>query len=149
MGDALLGLLRAAHGLTAAVWLGLALVGAWNPALLSAARGAGGWSARAVAQTSWWALLVTGAALMLDRLADPSGVSGPYVALLGLKLGCVAAIGVLGMVGSAADSRSGAERAQGWRSRMPRERVLLGLGLVAFELGSILTSVYEAALRGG
>src|SRR5579883_2399025 len=88
MGDVLLALLRAAHGLTAAVWLGLALVGVWNPALLNAARGAGGWSPRAVAQTSLWALVITGAVLMLDRLADPSGASSLYVGLLGVKLAC-------------------------------------------------------------
>jgi xanthine/uracil permease len=90
MGEVLLALLRVAHGLTAAIWLGLALVGAWDPALLRAARARGGWSARAVAQTSLWTLVITGAALMLDRLADPSGVSGTYVALLGVKLAAVA-----------------------------------------------------------
>jgi hypothetical protein len=149
MSEALLGLLRAAHGLTAAVWLGLALVGAWNPALLAAARGAGGWSARGVAQTSWWALLVTGAALMLDRLADPSGVSGSYVALLGLKLACVAAMGVLGVVAASPEPRSEPPVRQAWLTRARRERLLLGLGLAAFALGSLLTSAYEAALRAG
>jgi hypothetical protein len=148
MSEALLGLLRAAHGLTAAVWLGLALVGAWNPELVVAARGAGGWSARAVAQTAWWALLVTGAALMLDRLADPSSVSGPYLALLGLKLGCVAAIGILGLIAPAEPSAQ-STHARAWLTRGRRERLLLGLGLAAFVLGSLLTSAYEAAVRAG
>src|SRR5919199_6777312 len=98
MGEALLALLRVAHGFTAAIWLGFALVGVWKPDLLAAARSAGGWSPRAVAQTSLWALVITGAVLMLDRLADPSGVSGLYVVLLGAKLGCVAAMGLLGLV---------------------------------------------------
>lgn len=147
MGEALLGLLRAAHGLTAAVWLGIALVGAWNPELLRAARGAGGWSARSVAETSWWALLVTGAALMLDRLADPSGVSGPYVALLALKLGCVAVMGVVGLMAPAPDSSGPDPRRESWLTRARRERLLLALGLAAFVLGSLLTSAYEATFR--
>ena len=72
MGEALLAALRAAHGLTAAVWVGFALVGAWDPALLAATRGAGGWSARAVAQSSLWALVITGAVLMLDGSPTPA-----------------------------------------------------------------------------
>ena len=148
MGEALLALLRLAHGLTAAVWVGFALVGAWNPGLLAATRSAGGWSARAVAQTSLWALVITGAILMLDRLADPSGVSGLYVAFLGIKLACVAAMGVLGLVPPAPEPPPGAAARQPWLTRARRERTLLALGLAAFILGSLLTSAYEAAVRG-
>ncbi|HZR97906.1 MAG TPA: hypothetical protein VFE37_04320 [Chloroflexota bacterium] len=149
MGDALLALLRAAHGLTAAIWLGFALVGAWQPELLAASRGAGGWSARAVAQTSLWALVITGAVLMLDRLADPSGVSGLYVALLGFKLACVAAMGLLGLVSPAAEPPADGAGRRPWLTRARRQRLLLGLGLAAFVLGSLLTSAYEAAFRAG
>lgn len=148
MGEVLLALLRVAHGLTAAVWLGLALVGAWNPALLTATRRAGGWSGRTIAQTALWALVVTGAVLMLDRLADPSAISGPYVALLGLKLSSVAALGLLGLVPPAPEPSGGAPR-RSWLTRARRERLLLALGLAAFVLGSLLTSAYEAAVRVG
>jgi hypothetical protein len=148
MGEVLLALLRVAHGLTAAIWLGLALVGAWDPALLRAARARGGWSARAVAQTSLWALVITGAALMLDRLADPSGVSGTYVALLGVKLAAVAGMGLLGIAAPASEGPDDAGR-RPWMTRGRRERLLLGLGLAAFVLGSLLTSAYETAVRAG
>jgi hypothetical protein len=149
MGEALLALLRVAHGLTAAVWVGFALVGAWNPELLAATRGAGGWSARAVAQTSLWALVITGAVLMLDRLADPSGVSSLYVAFLGIKLGCVAAMGLLGLVPSAPEPTPATAPRRPWLTRARRERLLLALGLAALVLGSLLTSAYEAAVRAG
>src|SRR5581483_3716524 len=106
MGEVLLALIRVAHGLTAAVWLGLSLVGLWSPSILGAARAGGGWSLWAVAQTSLWALVVTGAVLMLDRLADPSAVSTVYVALLGLKLAAVALMGLIGLVVPAPEQSS-------------------------------------------
>lgn len=135
MGEGLLAVLRAAHGLTAAVWLGVSVVAVLSPAALADAR-RGGLSLRGLAQASLWALVVTGAILMLDRLADPA-VSTLYVVLLGAKLALVAAMGLLGL-GVAARALKG-ER---------RERVLLALGLGAFVLGSLLTSAYEAVLRG-
>ncbi|HEY7065652.1 MAG TPA: hypothetical protein VII06_29525 [Chloroflexota bacterium] len=148
MGEVLLALIRAAHGLTAAIWLGLSLIGLWSPGVLAAARQGGGWSLRTVAQTSLWALVITGAVLMLDRLADPSAVSSTYVALLGLKLAAVALMGLIGLVAPSPDpgAAGGATR---WLTRERRERLLLGLGLAAFVLGSLLTSVYEAAFRAG
>jgi xanthine/uracil permease len=145
MGDGLLALLRVAHGLTAAVWLGISLVAVLSPPALAAARAAGGLSLRGVAQTALWALVVSGAILMLDRLADPA-VSTLYVALLGLKLALVAAMGLLGLIAPAAGpDESGWRR---WLGGARRERVLLGLGVGAYVLGSLLTSAYEAVLRG-
>jgi hypothetical protein len=145
VGEGLLALLRAAHGLAAAVWLGVSLVGALAPPALAAIR-ARGWSLRTIAQVSLWALVVTGAVLMLDRLADPA-VSTLYVVLLGLKLALVGAMGVLGLLAPAM-AAAGAERGWRWLTPLLRERVLLGLGLGAFALGSLLTSTYESALRG-
>ncbi|HZU05455.1 MAG TPA: hypothetical protein VFB73_05740 [Chloroflexota bacterium] len=146
MGEGLLALLRAAHGLAAAIWLGVSLVGALAPSALTVIR-ARGWSLRTVAQVALWALVVTGAVLMLDRLADPA-VSTLYVALLGLKLALVGAMGMLGLLaprGAGAGEPNGGWR---WLPLLQRERVLLGLGLGAFVLGSLLTSAYESALRG-
>ena len=148
MGEGLLALLRAAHGLTAAVWLGVSLVAVLSPGTLEAARAAGAWAPRAMAQTSLWALIVTGAILMLDRLSDPS-VSPLYVGLLAFKLALVAAMGLLGFVLPAAEADSiTPHRQRRWLTRARRERVLLALGLGAFVLGSLLTSAYEAVLRG-
>ncbi len=148
--DGLLVLMRVAHALTAAVWLGVSLVAVLSPGALDAARASGAWAPRAVAQTSLWALVVTGAILMLDRLADPA-VSPLYVFLLGLKLACVAAMGLLALVPPAPEPASHAWWAagHGWLTRGRRERVLLALGLAAFSLGTLLTSAYEATLRGG
>jgi xanthine/uracil permease len=145
MGDGLLALLRVAHGLTAAIWLGVSLVGVLSPAALVAARTAGGLSLRGLAQTALWALVVSGVILMLDRLADPA-VSPLYVVLLGLKLALVAAMGLLGLVPPA--DRPGEAGWRHWLGGVRRERVLLGLGVGAYALGSLLTSAYEAVLRG-
>jgi hypothetical protein len=144
MDDGLLALLRVAHGLTAAIWLGVSLVGVLSPAALAAARASGGLSLRALAQTSLWALVVTGAILMLDRLADPS-VSTLYVVLLGIKLALVAGMGLLALVAPADAAAVGWRR---WLTARRRERALLGLGIGAYVLGSLLTSAYEAVLRG-
>ena len=132
MGDGLLALLRVAHGLTAAVWLGVSLVGALSPAALVAARTSGGLSWRGLAQTALWALVVSGAILMLDRLADPA-VSTLYVALLGLKLALVAAMGLLGLMApTAGPDEAGWRR---WLHGARRERILLVLGVGAYVLG--------------
>jgi hypothetical protein len=147
MGDLLLAIIRVAHGLTAAVWLGFSLVGVLSPGTLAAARAGGAWSARTVAQTSLWALVVTGAVLMLDRLADPRGTSSLYVLLLGLKLALVAAMGVVSLLGAAPAGESAGPG--GWLTRARRERLLLALGLGAYALGSLLTSAYEVTARGG
>ena len=181
MGDVLLALMRVAHGLAAALWLGVSVVGLLSPPALAAAR-AGGLSLGALAQGSMWALVVSGAVLMLDRLADPS-VSTLYVALLGLKLALVLTMGLLALVpplpdgvrppahghhvrreqpprrllGRALGRRIEAwwergerilARPRAWLTRARRERTLLALGLGAFVLGSLLTSAYEAVLRG-
>ena len=146
----MLAVMRVAHGLTAAVWLGVSLVGVLSPGALEAARASGAWVPRAVAQTSLWALVVTGAILMLDRLADPN-VSPLYVLLLGVKLACVAGMGLLALAPAAVEPGSTAHgpARRGWLSRSRRERLLLALGLGAFVLGSLLTSAYEVDLRGG
>ncbi|MBX5492650.1 MAG: hypothetical protein IRZ14_15985 [Chloroflexi bacterium] len=150
----LLAIIRAAHGVTAAVWLGVSLAGVLSPTWLSAARASGRLSLRALAQFSMWALLVTGALLTLQRLADPA-VSPLYVGLLAFKLALVGAMGLVALAaptplanvgGSAAAPRPGR-----WRLALAapwRERLLLGLGLAAYVLGSLLTSAYEAVLRG-
>jgi hypothetical protein len=139
MDQGLLALLRVAHGLTAAVWLGVSLVGVLSPEALRGARARGAWAPRAVAQAALWALVLTGVVLMLDRLADPA-VSPLYVALLGLKLALVAGMGLLALVPPSA--------AGGRLSPARREQVLLALGVGAYALGSLLTSAYEAVLRG-
>jgi hypothetical protein len=58
-------------------------------------------------------------------------------------------MGLLALVPPAAPP-PGARAAPGraWLTRARRERLLLALGLVAFALGSLLTSAYEAVLRG-
>jgi xanthine/uracil permease len=144
MSEGLLALLRLAHGLTAAVWLGVSLVAVWSPDALAEARRRMGFSLRGLAQTSLWALVLTGAILTLDRLADPS-ISGLYIAVLALKLALVAAIALLGRVPPAVDATGW----RGWLAAPRRDRTLLALGFGAYALGSLLTSVYEVILRGG
>ncbi|HLI28823.1 MAG TPA: hypothetical protein VKZ60_17295 [Chloroflexota bacterium] len=144
----LLAVIRAAHGLTAAVWVGVSLAGVLSPDWLAAARARGRVSLRGLAQFALWALVATGALLTLQRLADPA-ISTLYVVLLAAKLGVVAAMGLAAVVLPA--SPPGGRPLTGWRQALAgrqRERVLLGLGLGAYVLGSLLTSAYEAVLRG-
>lgn len=150
MADTLLALMRAAHGLAAALWLGVSVVGVLSPAALASAR-AGGLSLRALGRVSLGALVVTGAVLMLDRLADPA-IGTLYVALLGLKLALVGAMGLVALAlpapaaGNPAALAGSGGRLARWAA-LGRERLLLALGLGAFVLGSLLTSVYESLSR--
>lgn len=149
----LLAIVRAAHGLTAAVWVGISLAGVLSPGWLAAARAGGRVSLRALAQFSLWALVVTGALLTLQRLADPA-ISSLYVALLAVKLGLVGAMGLVALAvppGRAAPPPMARGPLAAGRRALAgpqRERVLLALGLGAYVLGSLLTSAYEAVLRG-
>ncbi len=142
----LLALMRAAHGVTAAIWLGISFVGVLAPGALDGERFRGAWAPRIVARTSLWALVVSGAILVLDRLADPN-VSLLYVALLGVKLGLVAAMGLLALASPAPAAQTPPHGRFGWITRVRQQRVLLALGLGAYVLGSLLTSAYEAVLR--
>lgn len=150
----LLAIVRAAHGLTAAVWVGLSLAGVLSPGWLAAARAGGRVSLRALAQFSLWALVVTGALLTLQRLADPA-ISALYVALLAVKVGLVGAMGLVAVAVPAGRAAPPPPTARGPLAAgrrvlagPQRERVLLALGLGAYVLGSLLTSAYEAVLRG-
>jgi hypothetical protein len=141
MGEGLLAGIRASHGLVAAIWVGVSLVGVLSPAALRTLR-AGGWSLQTLAQVALGALVVTGAILMLDRLADPA-VGTLYVWLLAVKLAAVAGLGLLGL----AEPFEQEIWARRWLAPPRRQRLLLGLGLAAYVLGSLLTSAYEAVLR--
>jgi len=68
--------------------------------------------------------------------------------LLGIKLALVAGMGLLALVAPAPDDAPSSAGWRRWLTVRRRERALLGLGIGAYVLGSLLTSAYEAVLRG-
>ena len=141
--DLLLVAARAAHLLAAAAWVGgglvYALVG--RPAPNGGAR-TFAWLVGVCA----WALILSGAVLTLDRLADP-GTSGWYVALLAAKLTLVVA---MLLVASALLPRAVARRPAAGRPGRPTwlsaPYLVLWLGLSVYLTGALMAVTYARGL---
>ncbi len=143
-------ILRLAHGLAAAVWVGggayylLAvrpkLRGSDNEAAreLGAAvqREFGEWAAVATV-----VMIASGVILMFERLSGGQGTA-LYVILLAIKVGsAVAAFWITGVL------RSGRLARRGRRTgRFDTAWIALGLSALAFLLGALLTTIYPAEL---
>lgn len=134
--DLLLLALRLFHALAAMIWLGggIYYLVAVVPAARDGGEHAGEFVGRAQGFYGEWAqpatlvMLATGMVLVFDRLSEGQG-GLLYAGLLGFKV--VAAIAAFGLV---------MNRRRGKRTRSD---IVVALGLVAFALGVILSSVWE------
>lgn len=142
-------LLRLAHAVAAALWLGggAYYVLALRPALRSddpAAREVG---RAAQAEFGEWAsaatiiLIATGVVMTFDRLTNGRGTT-VYVVLLGIKI--VAALAAFWLTGTfVRNSRSRRRKSKTW---INRSWLVLTLGTVAFLIGIALSVVYPTGI---
>lgn len=132
--EALLGFLRLAHALSAATWVGLAIVWVfWPPSVV--AREGLQWR-RDLVRSSIGVFVVTGTIMAMDRLST-SQLPPLYFALLGVKI-------VLGLWMFAITRRLGSGRV----ANGPRPEVLiLALGVAVYALAMTLRMVHESVLR--
>jgi putative copper export protein len=142
-------LMRTVHLVAATAWVGGSIF--YLVALTPALREAGpapavaakvGEFFRKVVSTSMGVLVLTGVYLTFDRLA--TATLGPaYLIVLGLKI--VVALAMMGLaLYQAQEGVSRLRRARahsGWWTAVPR--LILALGLLAFVLGALLTTLYE------
>lgn len=142
--------LRLAHGLAAAVWVG---GGAYYVlALRPNVRSRGDDESRALGaavqrEFGEWAsvativMIATGVILMFERLTGGQGTT-VYVVLLAVKV--VAAFVVFWMTGALRPSRGGNRLRR--TGKLDTAWVVLGLSAAAFLIGALLTSIYPADL---
>jgi putative copper export protein len=149
-GDVLLVLVRSAHLLAAAAWVGGAIAYAVSG---RPAPGAGtrpfGW----IVRLCTWALILSGAAMVMDRLVV-AATSPFYLGGLGLKVGL--AIAMFGLAGSLVPSAArlrGARRPAPAAAQPPTRPVwlttpylILELGVAVYVLGAVLAIAYTRAL---
>lgn len=139
-------LMRTVHVVAASAWIGgsifylVALIPALRsggPAPRVAADVAGHF--RQLVNVCMGLLLLSGVYLTADRLTTSVGLA--YVVVLGVKI--AVALALLGLAIYQAQegvSRLRRERTRLWKA-VPR--LILGLGLVAFLLGALLTALFE------
>lgn len=145
-------ILRLAHGLAAAVWVGggAYYVLAVRPALGrnddpgarqlagSVQREFGEW-----ASVATLVMIASGVVLMFERLTGGQGTT-VYVSLLVVKVG--AAVAAFWMTGVFRPSRRGSRpRRSGY---LDSAWIVLGLSALAFLLGALLTTLYPVTLGG-
>ncbi|HEY3079827.1 MAG TPA: hypothetical protein VGM69_07945 [Chloroflexota bacterium] len=149
-GDVLLVLVRATHLLAAAAWVGGAI------AYAVSGRPAPGTGARPfswIVRLCTWALMLSGAAMVVDRLVI-AATSPFYLGGLGLKVGLAIAMFVLAgsLVPSAARPRLArrptppAARTPGRPAWLTTPYLILELGVVVYVLGAVLAVAYTRAL---
>jgi uncharacterized membrane protein len=143
-------ILRLAHGLAAAVWVGggAYYVLAVRPSLRNrdddAAREFAGAVQREFGE---WAVVATvvmiasGVILMFERLSGGQGTA-VYVVLLAVKI--AAAVGAFWLTGVLRPRRSGTRTRR--TGRLDVAWLVLGLSALAFLLGALLTTIYPADL---
>ena len=127
--EVLLAVLRLAHALSAAAWVGLALAFALHegPPL-----GGGTWWPRDLVRLSIGVFLVTGAIMTVQRLSTPQ-LPPLYFALLAVKV-------ALGLWMFSLARRLG----RPYSSKGPRpERMILALGVVVYALAMALRTVHD------
>jgi putative copper export protein len=137
---------RALHLLGAVLWLGGMVMGF---VLLQQGATNGGlpptyWLRfRTIARAAIWALLISGAALIFDRLALPRALTPPYLAALIAHVGLSLAMFAISF--SLPRQLIGQELVP-----VPPERKgrwLIALGVIVTVLGAAMTVLYERALR--
>ena len=147
-GDLLLVLVRTAHLLAAAAWVGGSIVYAVSG---RPAPGAGGRPFAWVVRLCTWALILSGAAMVVDRLAI-AATSPFYLAGLALKVGL--AIAMFGLAGSLVPSAARLRRPGPPAAAAPSGRpawlttpyLILELGVLVYLLGAVLAVTYTRAL---
>ena len=142
-------LLRLAHAVAAALWLGggAYYVLALRPALRSADPEARGVGQAAQAEFGEWAsvatiiLIATGVLLSFDKLTNGRGTS-VYVILLGVKI--VAALAAFWLTGTFV--RTARTRRSKRSTVLNRSWIVLTLGTVAFVIGIVLSVLYPTGI---
>lgn len=148
-------MLRVAHALAAAVWLGggAYYVLALRPHLRQADEQARALAGQAQREFGEWAsvatltMIVSGVIMMFDRVTDGQGTLA-YVALLVAKvLAAAAAFWLAGaFVRRGRTARRAVDRTPRPPARLDRAWLILALGSVAFVLGVILASWYPTGI---
>lgn len=148
-------LLRVAHAIAAAVWLGggVYYLLALRPQLRNSDDEIRAFARNVQREFGEWAsvstliMITTGVVLMFDRLADGRGTVA-YVLLLGVKV--AAALVAFWLARSfRRRKRPKAQAAAGRASLIDRSRLMLSLGAIAFILGIILSSLYSTGIGQG
>ncbi len=135
IGELLLGVVRLAHALAAATWVGGAVIFALAPALGKALASEDGRRIRDVLRAGVAVFVVTGAIMTADRLGS-APVPPTYFAVLAVKIGLSA-----WMFAVARDA--GVSQARGTD---PSRRLLM-LGVLIYALALVLRSIYEHAIH--
>jgi hypothetical protein len=135
IGELLLGTVRLAHALAAALWVGGALIFVMAPGL---ARGIGGEDGRRLRESLRIGVAVfvlSGAIMTAERLGS-APLPPTYFAALGLKIGLAAWMFAVARGMGKAQAEPGA-----------RTQRLLVLGVVIYGLAMVLRSIYEHTIR--
>jgi putative copper export protein len=145
-GDVLLVLVRTAHLLAAAAWVGGAIAYAVSG---RPPPGAGARPFAWVVRVCSWALILSGAAMVVDRLVVAE-TSPLYLGGLGLKVGLAIAMFVLAGALVPSPARLPGVRRPGPPPRRPAwlttPYLILELGLAVYLLGAALAVAYTRAL---
>ncbi len=140
--------IRAAHILGAALWLGGVAFGA----LLTRQAPDGDWQGaywgrfRGIATWAVWAMVLSGVALLFDRLSYPRAASTVYLGLLGGKIGVALALFSVSLSAARRSAPSSLSETPLQPSRRSLQ-LLVWLGTLLFVLGAALTVTYERELR--
>jgi putative copper export protein len=142
--DVLFGGLRLAHALAAALWVGGALT-----YLLVAFQGTDGgprlaWRPlREALRATIGVFVVTGVIMAMQRLSS-AALPPAYFAVLLVKVGLAIWLFSLGrFLGTASGDAAGS--VSWWKQPVAR---MLGVGIAIYGLATVLSAIYERALRG-
>ena len=140
--------IRAAHILGAALWLGGVALGALLTRQAPGADWQGAYWGRFRSIATWavWAMVLSGVALLFDRLSYPRAASPLYVGLLGGKIGVAIALFSVSLSVTRRTTLANPGTAAPQPSRRSLQ-LLVWLGTLLFVLGAALTVTYERALR--
>jgi putative copper export protein len=143
-------IVRTAHLLAAAAWLGGSIV--YLVVVIPALR-IGGPAPEVSAQIATLyrrmvnicigVLLLSGAFLMFDRLTSTS-LSWPYLVVLGIKIIAALAMFVLAIYLGQSNIRRLAKRTTRFSKAAPQ--LVLALGILVFLLGALLNGIFEATI---
>ncbi len=135
IGELLLGVVRLAHALAAATWVGGAVIFATAPTLGKALAGDDARRIRDVLRAGVAVFVLTGAIMTVERLGS-APVPPTYFAVLAVKIGLAAWMFAVAR---------GAGRSQTRGADLSRQ--LLALGVLIYALAMVLRSIYEHAIR--
>ena len=143
-------IVRAAHILAAAAWVGGSLL--YQVAVLPALRSSGPAPAvaaqiaalfRRMVNISIGVLLLSGAYLMFDRLTQTT-LGWPYLVVLGLKIALALGMFVLAIYLGQSNIRRLAKHSTRLSKAAPQ--LMLALGIIVFILGALLNGLFEATI---